>query len=294
MRALVVGMSGQVGGALRDVLTARGHEVTGTYGGHAIDGAWPLDIRDPAAVEHAVTFVKPDWIFCPAALSFVDYCEDHADEAFAINRDAPLHLARMGQRIGAAFVFYSTDYVFDGVGGPFTEEDPARPLGVYGQSKLEAEQALLGAVPRTLVLRTSVVYGPERQEKNFAYQLIRACRAGQTFRPAVDQRASPTYNPDLAAASVEMAERGLTGLYHVAGSETLDRYAFAMLVAEVFGLDRSNLVAVKTAELRQKAGRPLDGGLSVAKAQGVLTTPLRGAEAGLRAMREVLKAEGKA
>ena len=294
MRALVVGMSGQVGGALRDVLTARGHEVTGTYGGHAIDGAWPLDIRDPAAVEHAVTFVKPDWIFCPAALSFVDYCEDHADEAFAINRDAPLHLARMGQRLGAAFIFYSTDYVFDGVGGPFTEADAARPLGVYGQSKLAAEQALLGAVPRTLVLRTSVVYGPERQEKNFAYQLIRACRAGQTFRPAVDQRASPTYNPDLAAASVEMAERGLTGLYHVAGSETLDRYAFAMLVAEVFGLERSNLVPVKTAELKQKAGRPLDGGLSVAKAQAVLTTPLRGAEAGLRAMREVLKAEGKA
>ena len=294
MRALVVGMSGQVGGALREALAARGHEVTGTYGGNPVEGAWPLDIRDHAAVEHAVMFVKPDWIFCPAALSFVDYCEDHADEAFAINRDAPLHLARMGQRLGAAFVFYSTDYVFDGRGGPFAEEDPARPLGVYGRSKLEAEQALLGAVPRTLVARaTSVVYGPERQEKNFAYQLIRACRAGQTYRPAVDQRASPTYNRDLAAASVEMAERGLTGLYHVAGAETLDRHAFALLVADVFGLDRSRLLAVKTAELGQKAARPLDGGLRVAKAQAVLATQLRPAEAGLRAMREALAAEGK-
>jgi len=294
MRGLVVGMSGQVGGALMEALAARGHQAIGTYGQHPVEGAWPLDIRDPAAVEHAVMFVKPDWIFCPAALSHVDYCEDHADEAFAINRDAPLHLARMGQRLGAAFIFYSTDYVFDGRGGPFTEEDPARPLGVYGQSQLEAERALLGAVPRTLVLRTSVVYGPERQEKNFAYQLIRACRAGQTFRPAVDQRASPTYNGDLAAASVEMAERGLAGLYHVAGALTLDRHAFAMLVAEVFGLDRAHLVPVKTAELKQKAGRPLDGGLSVAKAQGVLTTPLRPAEAGLRAMREVLVAQGRA
>jgi len=292
MRALVVGASGQVGGALMEALAARGHEATGTYGQHPVEGAWPLDIRNADAVEHAVMFVKPDWIFCPAALSHVDYCEAHADETFAINRDAPLHLARMGQRLGASFVLYSSDYVFDGRGGPFTEEDPPRPLGVYGQSKWEAERALLGVVPRTLVIRTSVVYGPERQQKNFAYQLIRACRAGQTFRPAVDQRASPTYNRDLAAASMELVERGLTGLYHVAGSATLDRYAFALLVADVFGLDRSGLAPVRTAELRQKAARPLAGGLSVAKAQAVLQTRLRPAADGLRAMREAIEAAG--
>ena len=289
MRALVVGASGQVGGALMRELAVRGHEATGTYGKHAVEGAWPLDITDHAAVEHAVMFVKPDWIFCPAALSHVDYCEDHAEEAFAINRDAPLHRARMGQRLGTGFLLYSTDYVFDGVGGPFAEDDPARPLGVYGRSKLEAERALLGVVPRTLVLRTSVVYGPEHQQKNFVYQLIRACRAGTPFRPASDQRASPTYNRDLAAASVEMAERDLSGLYHVAGSTVLDRWAFAMLVCDEFGLDRSNLTPVKTSELAQKAGRPLDGGLSVARAQAALRTPLRPAAEGLRAMRETLE-----
>ena len=288
MRALVIGASGQVGAALLETLRARGHEATGTYAQHPVEGAWPLDILDAAAVEHAVLFVKPDWIFCPAALSHVDYCEDHAEETFAINHDAPLHLARIGQRLGAGFVFYSTDYVFDGLGGPFTEDHPPRPLGVYGRSKWEAEQALLGAIPRTLVIRTSVVYGPERQEKNFVYQLIRACRAGETFRPAADQRASPTYNRDLAAASVELIERGLTGLYHVAGPAVLDRYAFALLVCDAFGLDRSRLTPVKTSELGQKASRPRDGGLSVAKAQAALATRLRLPEGGLRAMREAL------
>ena len=290
MRALVVGASGQVGGALMQALRARGHEATGTYGGNPVEGAWPLDIRDEAAVEHAVMFVKPDWILCPAALSFVDYCEDHRDEAFAINRDGPMHLARMGQRLGAAFVFYSSDYVFDGRGGPFTEEHPPHPLGVYGQSKWEAEQALLGAIPRTLVLRTSVVYGPERQQKNHVYQLIRAGREGRAFKLAADQRVSPSYNPDVAAASIELVERGLTGTYHVAGAATMDRYAFALLVAEVFGLDRSLLHPVKTSDLAAKAGRPLDGGLVVEKAQAVLRTRLRPAVEGLRAMRAAMEA----
>ena len=114
-----------------------------------------------------------------------------------------------------------------------------RPLGVYGQSKVEGEQAVLGALERALVVRTSVVYGPERQEKNSAYQLIRACRSGKGFRPAVDQRASPSYNPDVAAATVECCERELRGIWHLAGADMLDRMAYARLVCRVFDLDGS-------------------------------------------------------
>ncbi|HKZ05530.1 MAG TPA: dTDP-4-dehydrorhamnose reductase [Methylomirabilota bacterium] len=292
MRALVVGASGQVGGALLAALRARGHEATGTYAGHAVPDAWPLDLRNGDAVEHAVTFVKPDWIFCPAGLSHVDYCEAHPDEAMAVNRDAPLHLARMGQRFGALFVYYSTDYVFDGAGGPYGESDAPRPLNAYGRSKLEGERALLGVVPRVLVLRTSVVYGPETQEKNFVYQLVRACREGKPFRPAKDQRNSPTYNPDLAAASVELAEQGASGVYHAAGADTMDRWAFAQLIVKTFALDGSRLSPVSTAELRQPAPRPLDAGLRIDKAQAAVGTRLRGAAEGLLAMRAML-GEGK-
>lgn len=283
MRALVVGASGQVGGGLMQALRARGHEATGTYSGHAVPDAWPLDIRNTEAVEHAVHFVKPDWIFCPAAISHVDYCEEHPDETFALNRDAPLFLGRMAQRAGAVFVFYSSDYVFDGLGGPFGEGDEPRPLNVYGRSKLEAERAILAAIPRALVLRTSVVYGPEHQQKNFVYQIVRACREGRPFRPAVDQHASPTYGPDLASASVEACEKGLTGLYHMAGADTLDRWAFSRLIVETFALDGSHLTPAITAELTQKAARPLKGGLRVGKAQAALATQLRGAAEGLRA-----------
>jgi dTDP-4-dehydrorhamnose reductase len=289
MRALVIGASGQVGAALMDALRERGHEVRGTYASHPAHGLDPLDLSDHAAVARSVAVARPDWVFCPAGLSHVDYCEDHADEAMAANRDGPAVAARGAAQAGAGFVYYSTDYVFDGVGGPFGEDDAPRPLGVYARSKHEGEQAVMLACRRAVIIRTSVVYGPERQEKNFVHQLIRACREGRDFRLAVDQRASPSYNPDVAAASVELCERGLLGFWHVAGPEVIDRYAFAVLVSKEFGLDASRLTPVTTTALGQKARRPLDGGLKVGKAQARLTTPLRAPAAGLHAMREALE-----
>jgi dTDP-4-dehydrorhamnose reductase len=291
MRALVIGASGQVGAALLRVLRARGHAAVGTWAHHEFPGLVQLDFADARAVECVIAEARPDWVLCPAALSHVDYCEEHPDEAFAANLHAPLAAAQAAALAGAGFVYYSSDYVFDGLAGPYAEEAPPRPLGVYGRSKAEGEQAILGALDRALVLRTSVVYGPERQEKNFAYQLIRACRSGQPFRPAVDQRASPSYNEDVAAATVECCERELRGIWHLAGADTLDRMAFARLVCRVFDLDGSSLTPATTAELKQKAARPLDGGLRIAKARAQLATRLRGAEDGLRAMRTAL-AEG--
>jgi dTDP-4-dehydrorhamnose reductase len=289
MRALVIGASGQVGASLLTSLRARGHKARGTYGHHATPGLEPLDLADHAAVARAVAAARPDWVFCPAGLSHVDYCEDHVDEAMAANRDGPAAAACAAEAAGAGFVFYSSDYVFDGVAGPFGEDDTPRPHSVYGRSKHEGEQAVMIACRRAMVIRTSVVYGPERQEKNSVYQLIRACREGRGFRLAVDQRVSPSYNPDVAAASVELCERGLGGVWHVAGPEVLDRYAFALLISKEFGLDASRLTAVTTAALGQKAVRPLDGGLKVAKAQAQLTTRLRAPAEGLHAMREALE-----
>lgn len=289
MRALVIGASGQVGGALLRVLRARGHEAVGTWAHEAVPGLVALDITDASATERLVADTRPDWVVCPAALSHVDYCEEHPEEAFAANLHGPLAAAQATARAGAGFVYYSSDYVFDGSDGPYAEDARPRPIGVYGQSKWEGEQAVLGALARALVVRTSVVYGPERQEKNSAYQLIRACRpGGKGFRPAVDQRASPSYNEDVAAATVECCERELRGTWHLAGADVLDRMAYARLVCHVFGLDASCLTPATTAELGQKAARPLAGGLRITKAQGELRTPLRGVEAGLRAMRAAL------
>ena len=292
MRAFVIGASGQVGGCLLEALRARGHEALGTHARHPMDGLAPLDVTDHVAVERAVTAARPDWVLCPAGLTHVDYCEEHPEEAFAINRDGALAAARSAARAGAGFVFFSTEYIFDGERGPYAEEDAARPVSVYGRSKWEGERVVLAEMPGAVIVRTTVVYGPDRQEKNFVYQLIRNCRSGQGMRIPADQVSSPTYNVDLAGAIVELCERNLGGVYHLVGDGVMDRFAFARIACEVFKLDGSRLTPVTTAQLGQKAARPLKAGLGIAKAQRVLATPLRSPEAGLRAMREALEGRG--
>src|ERR1700730_11787366 len=174
MRALVIGASGQVGAVLLRVLAARGHHAVGTWAHHAYPGLVALDLADTGALERLLGEHRPDWGLCPAALSHVDYCEEHPEEAFAVNVDAPLAAARATARAGAGFVYYSSDYAFDGDGGPVVEAAPPRPLGVYGRSKAEGAAVVLGAVDGAVVVGASVGYGPERLEKNFGYQLIRA------------------------------------------------------------------------------------------------------------------------
>jgi len=289
MRALVIGASGQVGAALLRALAERGHAATGTYGHHPTEGLEHLDVTDHAAVARAVAAARPDWVLCPAGLTDVDHCEEHPEEAAAINRDGALAAARAARDEGAGFVFYSTEYVFDGSSGPYSEDAAANPLSAYGRSKWEGECAVLAELPRALAIRTTVVYGPDRQEKNFVYQLIRNCRSGQPMRVASDQVSSPTYNVDLARATIELCEREARGVYHLAGDGILDRYAFALLACRVFGLDASRVTPVATSSFGQKAARPLRAGLLIAKAQALLRTPLRSPEAGLLAMREAIE-----
>ena len=294
MRALVIGASGQVGAALAARLRAHEHSVVGTHGRVPQPGTRPLDLTDLAAVIRLVQDLGPDYVFCPAGMTVVDYCEDHPDEAFAVNRDAPASAAAAAATHGAGFVYYSTEYVFDGAGGPYAEDDAVRPLSVYGSSKLEGERAVLAANARAIIVRTTVVYGPEPQGKNTVYQLLRRLRAGERMRVPADQVTTPTYNVDLAAATVELVERGASGVFHIAGDTVIDRYAFARHACEVFGLDAGLIEPVTTAALAQRAARPLRAGLRIGRVRARITTPLRGPADALPAMREALRAEAPA
>src|SRR5262245_22644965 len=228
LRAVVIGGSGQIGGWLLRTLSSRGHSAVGTFVSVSFPGLMPLDAADSGAAADWIKTQAPDVVFYPAGFTWVDGCERDRERAYGANLEQPLNLARTAARIGARFVYFSTDYVFDGRSGPYSEDDPTSPLSVYGQAKRDAEVALAGELgDRQLTVRTSWVFGPERQGKNFAYQLLRGLNQGKPMVCPSDQISSPGYGPDVALAVVLLVEQGISGLIHVVGPEVMDRVAFA-------------------------------------------------------------------
>jgi dTDP-4-dehydrorhamnose reductase len=262
LRAVVVGGSGQIGGWLLRVLGERGHHAVGTFASVPFPDLHQLDAGNRKAAASWLKEQAPDVVFYPAGFTWVDGCERDPARAYAANLEEPLELAKAAAPLGARFVYFSTDYVFDGASGPYDEESATNPLSVYGRSKRDAERALeLELQEAHLTVRTSWVYGPERQGKNFLYQLARSLSQGQRLVCPSDQISSPSYGPDVARAVVRLAEAQQSGLIHVAGPEILDRIAFAAALAAAFGLDPSLIDARPTAALGQDASRPLRGGL---------------------------------
>jgi dTDP-4-dehydrorhamnose reductase len=261
-RCVVIGGSGQLGGWLLRELAGRGHLVVGTYATVPFPGLVHLDAADLDAAAAWVEAQSPDVVFYPAGFTWVDGCERDRARAYSANLEQPLNLARAAARVGARFVYFSTDYVFDGRDGPYSEDAPTHPLSVYGQAKRDAELALADELgDRQLTVRTSWVFGPERQGKNFAYQLLRNLAEGKPTACPSDQVSSPGYGPDVAAAVVRLVERDVSGMIHVVGPEVIGRVDFAEAIARAFGRDPGLIAARPTAELGQGAPRPLSGGL---------------------------------
>jgi dTDP-4-dehydrorhamnose reductase len=264
LRAVVVGGSGQIGGWLLRHLAARGHQAVGTYSSQAFPDLVPLDAADRDAVTALLRAERPDVVFYPAGFTWVDGCERDTARAYAANLEQPLHVGQTAAELGARFVYFSTDYVFDGIDGRYAEDAPANPLSVYGKAKYDAEVALDKALgDRLLTARTCWVFGPERQGKNFAYQLVRALHQGKPMTCPSDQVSSPSYGPDVALAVLRLVEAEASGLIHVVGPEIMDRVRFARAVARAFDLDDGLIAAKTTAELGQGAPRPLNGGLLI-------------------------------
>lgn len=277
---LVIGASGQIG---EHLLTALGGDGAGTYFENAVPGLRQIDARDERAVLALLRELDPDVVYLPASEPNVDLCEREPEATAAINVGVVEATAAACRAAGARLVFFSTDYVFDGTAGPYREEDEPRPLSEYGRQKLQGERLAL-ALPGAIVVRTAVVYGWERQGKNFVVRLIAGNRNGDRWRVPHDQVGSPTYAPNLAEAVVALARQGAEGIFHVAGTRAAGRYEFAVEAARAFDLDESLIEPVATADLAQAAPRPLNAPLTVDKVEQTLDTPLLPYPEGLLAM----------
>jgi dTDP-4-dehydrorhamnose reductase len=230
-----------------------------------MDLAALTEVGDAAALLDAEEL---DAVYCVGGMTHVDGCEAEPELAWRTNARGPGVLAAYARGRGLPFVYFSTEYVFDGAqedAGPYTEEARTNPLSVYGRSKLEGEQRVLEAYAEALVLRTTVVYGPDPRRMNYLYALMRNLAAGTKMRVPEDQISTPTYNRDLIAAAFGLVKAGASGVWHAAGPERMGRLAFAQEIAQRLGLDAGLLEGVATSALGQAAVRPLDAGLATEK-----------------------------
>jgi dTDP-4-dehydrorhamnose reductase len=225
-----------------------------------------------------------------SALTNVDRCEDEPALARALNADAAEVIASSCLDLGTQLVYVSTEYVFDGKDGPYGELAPPHPVSAYGKTKLDGERLVLQTSRENLVVRTTVVYSWDVTGKNFVMQVINGLRAGRVLRIPNDQRSSPTYAPDLASAIGDLCMRKAEGIVNVVGPEVLDRFSFAKLIADVFGLGAQALEPVATRLLGQKAQRPLNAGLRDGRMVSILGRPLRGPLDGLGDLRRIAEA----
>lgn len=286
MKALIIGASGQVGGALSSLCVRRRIEVYGA----APEGKGFLyvDLTAPDTVRAAFGKARPDLVLLTSAFTNVDGCERGPELAQKINAEGPARVAEECQKTGAKLVYFSTEYVFDGKAGPYGEDDPVNPVSVYGRTKLEGERACL-AVPGALSVRTTVVYSHDPASRNFVMQLITSRRAGARMRVPSDQYSNPTYAPELAAAVLDLAEKGASGVFNVVGPDRLSRYEFALKACAAFGFDPSFLEPKPTSELGQLAPRPLEAGLKTDKLASVLGRRLPPVERSLEKIAAILR-----
>jgi len=277
-RAVVLGSLGQLGVELVRELERRGYEVFG------FDKP-ELDITDRAAVEQCLGSLDPAWVFNAAAYNQVDIAEEEPEAAFAVNALAVRNIALACRQLGALLIHYSTDYVFDGrTDRPYCEDDPPHPLGAYGVSKLAGELYAQAYLERWLIIRTSGVYGPaglRTARGNFIELMLRLAHENRTIRVVQDHVASPTYAPALAARSVDLVERGLTGLFHIGGGRPISWFDWARMIFQAAGL-KPELRPTTEQEYRTAARRPRYSALSNAKIERLGLQPMPALEDALR------------
>jgi dTDP-4-dehydrorhamnose reductase len=236
-----------------------------------------LDITNPHKVEEAIAKADPQVVVNAAAYNQVDIAETEALTAYQTNALAVRNLAMACRQADAAFVHYSTDYVFDGTKGtPYLETDQTHPLGAYAVSKLAGELYAQAYLTDPLVIRTSGVFGPGGMftpRGNFVEVMLRMAKANHPIRVVHDHVASPTYAPAMAVRTVDMVERKMRGVYHLGGGEPVSWYDYAKMIFELAGLSPA-LQATDEREYRTAARRPKYSALSNSKLDAAGVTPM--------------------
>jgi len=258
VRILITGASGLLG--LNAALeAARQHTVFGQVNRHPLNTdrftVLKADLLEPGAVEKLLQVSSPDWVIHCAAQASLEACERDPALAWQLNTEVPRILAEQCRRGGARLLHVSTDAVFDGQRGGYTEDDAPNPLSTYARTKYEAELAVAAAYPQAIIARVNLFGWSLSGRRSLAEFFFNSLSAGRPVMGFSDVFFCPLLVNDLAAIFLKMLAAGLDGLYHVFSPECLSKYEFGVAIARRFGFDPGLIAPASVADSSLKAPR---------------------------------------
>ena len=232
-----------------------------------------MELADLEGAIKTLVRLRPKNVFVAAAMTDVDGCESHPEQAAIINAEAPGEIAKACASLGARLVHFSTDYVFEGsTQGAYREQDLAEPRSAYGRTKLAGERNVLAALPAALLIRTSANFGWNRLRKktNAVTWILEKLRRSEPVPLFTDQWVTPSYVPDVARIAFDLLDRDADGTFHVGSKDCRNRLEMGQAVCESFRLPETLLKPIRLADLPLKAPRPRRSCLATAKVQRAL------------------------
>jgi len=271
---LVTGASGFLGGTVCLEALASGRPVVGTV--HLNSGPREglrlvaVDLTKATAARDLLARIQPRWVVNCAGFTNVDACERDPEQAQLLNVELPRILAAECAEAGVGFVHISTDAVFDGQRGNYSEEDVPDPLNVYARTKLDGERAVLDALPEALVIRTNFIGASQSGRVGLADWIASTLESGEHVRGFIDVTFAPLLTNELARIILGATEASLRGLYHAAARDACTKHEFACKIAAALGFDTSLVDRASIADAKLAAPRPLNMSLSSSRLEAAL------------------------
>ncbi|TAE38625.1 MAG: SDR family oxidoreductase [Runella slithyformis] len=294
-KILVTGSNGLLGQKLMELLvqqpdikpiaTARGVNRLPFTDGYEY---YAMDITDPAQVAEVIEKTRPDAIIHGAAMTNVDQCEFEKENCWAQNVKAVEYLITACQKHDIFLCHVSTDFIFDGAAGPYTEEAQANPLSFYGWSKYAAEKLVQHSSVRWAIARTVLVYGIayDMSRSNIILWVKKSLEDGKNIKVVTDQWRTPTLAEDLAMGCYLIGNQQPTGIFNISGKDFLTPYEMAIKTADYFKLDKSLIAQADSTTFSQPAQRPARTGFVLDKAQNILGYRPRSFDEGIAILAE--------
>lgn len=293
-RVLVTGANGLLGKKVLEVFRRESdYEIIATSSEKSADVSVQLDITNKENVREAFAQLHPEIVINTAAYTNVDKAEEEREIAYLVNATGVSNLGEASRIHGSKIVHISTDYVFDGVKGNYTEDSRPEPINYYGKTKLAGENLLKAQTDNYAIVRTQILYGyAHNVKKNFALWVIENLSSGKPIKVVTDQIGNPTLADELAYALLKVCEKDVAGVYHFAGNDTLSRYEFAKLIADVFTLPAELITPITSSQLSQPARRPANSTFICLKAKTELGIEMPSTVSSIHLMKQQMRRAG--